>query len=317
MIVSTTDELTEEHLQEFYKKNGEQIVSYFNIEEIDTEVSKKVEILITFGNDLTAENLDRFPRLRWIQLLSVGLEDLPFEAIKQRQIFVTYVRGIHAIPMTEFVIGGMLHFAKHFHRYIELQKQQVWDRDNLVGELNEGQLLIYGTGAIGSELARKAKLFNMTVHGVNSLGKQVAPFDEVFTMEQSFNRIGDYDYVAIILPLTPTTKGIFSEDVLIQLNKDAVLINVGRGGLMDEDALYNILNEKKIKGAILDVFIEEPLPKGHPFWELENVVVTPHMSAKSGRYIDRCMEIFNQNYTEFMTQERFNMINVVNLDRYY
>ncbi len=317
MIVSTTDEILEHHLQEFVEKFKDEILVYPNIEAIPNNIDQEIEVLVTFGNDLTAENLNRFPKLRWIQMLSVGLEDLPFEAIKEREIHVTYVRGIHAIPMSEFVIGGMLHFEKHFHRYIQLQRKQIWDRDHLVGELNGRSLLIYGTGAIGVELARKAQFFNMTVHGVNTLGKPVTSFDEVFTVEESFNRIGGYDYIAIILPLTPKTKGMFSEETLSQLKKEAVLINVGRGGLMDEEALYNILKEKKIKGAILDVFVNEPLPKGHPFWELENVVITPHMSAKSNRYLDRCMEIFVENYEKFKDCNLDLMINKVNLDRYY
>ncbi|WP_096437047.1 D-2-hydroxyacid dehydrogenase [Alteribacter populi] len=317
MIVSTTDEILDHHHEKVKKETGEEIYTYPHIDAIPAEIEKDIEILITYGNDLTDRNILRYPNLKWIQMLSAGLEDLPFSTLRKQGLLVTSAKGIHAIPMSEYIIGGMLHFEKHFHRYLHLQKNQEWERETLVGELNDQSVLIYGTGTIGVKIAEKAKFFDMKVHGVNTSGRPVAPFDHVHTLEQAEKKVHEYAYVVIVLPSTKETKGTFSGDYLQKLHKDAVLINVGRGDLIDEDALVDLLNERKIRGAILDVFQTEPLPKGHALWTLENVIITPHMSAKSHRYLGRCMDILLSNYKKYQCEQPDEMINRVDLSRHY
>ncbi|WNF38558.1 D-2-hydroxyacid dehydrogenase [Bacillaceae bacterium IKA-2] len=317
MIVSTSDEILDHHHAKVKKETGEEIYAYPHIDAIPADIEKDIEILVTYGNDLTEVNILRYPNLKWVQMLSAGLEDLPFSTLRKQGILVTNAKGIHAIPMSEYVIGGMLHFEKHFHRYLLLQEKQEWERETLVGELNLQSVLIYGTGSIGIKIAEKAKFFDMTVHGVNTSGRYVAPFDHVLTLEQAEKRLHEYAYVVIVLPSTKETKGIFSRDYLQNLREDAVLINVGRGDLIDEEALVDLLNQRRIRGAILDVFQSEPLPKGHPLWSLDNVIITPHMSAKSHRYIGRCMDILITNYKKYQCEEVDEMINLVDLSRYY
>jgi phosphoglycerate dehydrogenase-like enzyme len=317
MIVSTTDEILDHHHAKVKEETGEKIYAYPHIDAIPTEIEKDIEILVTYGNDLTERNILRFPNLKWVQMLSAGLEDLPFSGLRKKDILVTSAKGIHAIPMSEYVIGGMLHFEKHFHRYLHLQEKQEWERETLVGELNDQSVLIYGTGAIGVKIAEKAKFFDMKVHGVNTSGRAVTPFDHVLNLKEAEKKVHEYGFVVIVLPSTEETKGIFSRDYLQKLHKDAVLINVGRGDLMDENALVDLLKEGKIRGAVLDVFQTEPLPKGHPLWTLENVVITPHMSAKSHRYLGRCMDILLTNYKKYQSKQAEEMINKVDLSRHY
>lgn len=317
MIVSTSDEILDHHLAKVKKETGEKIYTYPHIDAIPVNIEKDIEILVTYGNDLTEQNILRYPNLKWIQMLSAGLEDLPFSALRKQDIIVTNAKGIHAIPMSEYVIGGILHFEKHFHRYMHLQKKQEWERETLVGELNHQPVLIYGTGSIGIKIAEKAKFFDMTVHGVNTSGRHVAPFDHVLTIEEAEKKVHEYAYVVIVLPSTKETKGIFSRDYLKNLHEDAVLINVGRGDLINEEALVDLLKQRRIRGAILDVFQTEPLPKGHQLWTLENVIITPHMSAKSHRYIGRCMDILITNYKKYRSEQTDGMINLVDLSRYY
>ncbi|PSL46992.1 phosphoglycerate dehydrogenase-like enzyme [Salsuginibacillus halophilus] len=318
MIVSTTDEWTKAQIRTFAEVTDEPMHIYTNIEQIPDEVKAETTILITFGNDLTSENVPLFKKLKWIQLLSAGLEDLPFNELRTLNPIITNARGIHTRPMAEYTLGAMLYFEKHFDRFLSLKKKKTWDRDRLVGELIEQKAIVFGTGAIGQSVAASASYFDMVVHGVNTSGKAQDPFDEVFTLEDGLARINDYAYVILVLPLTPDTHGLFSEEVLKRLNDDAVLINVGRGGLVDEDALVDMLTKRKIKGAALDVFIEEPLPKEHPFWELENVLLTHHMSAKSAHYLTRCMDILTKNLTAVRRgASDLELINYVNLTNRY
>ncbi|MDV2582177.1 D-2-hydroxyacid dehydrogenase [Alkalibacillus haloalkaliphilus] len=318
MIVSTTDEIIDRHQEQVQSALGFEITTYPHIDAIPEEVASRVEILITYGNDLTDENVLRFRKLKWIQMLSAGLEDLPFEQLVKQDVMVTNAKGIHPIPMSEYVIGGMLHFEKHFDRYMNMQNNQEWDREILVGELNDRKVLIYGTGAIGVKIAEKAKCFDMVVHGVNTSGRPVEPFDHVLTLEEAEEHVNEYSYVVCVLPLTDHTAGIFNQEYLEKLNENAVFINVGRGGLVDEDALVEVLNNEQIYGAVLDVFQTEPLPKGHPLWEAKNTIITPHMSAKSYRYLERCMNIFIDNYTKYKeNMPADEMVNIVDLHRHY
>ncbi|GGK34472.1 3-phosphoglycerate dehydrogenase [Caldalkalibacillus thermarum] len=317
MIISTTDEVLDHHLQRIKDHVGQDVFVYRSIEDVPADVQDQTEILLTFGNDLTTERVKNFPRLQWIQMFSAGLEDLPFSSLKQREILVTNAKGIHTVSMSEYVIGAMLYYEKHFDRFLRLKQDKVWDRETLVGELDGRSVLIYGTGTIGSKIAEKAKVFGMTVHGVNTRGALTAPFERVYTMEEAQSIVGHYEYVVLVLPSTPQTKGIISRSYLNQLNSEAVLINVGRGDVVDEDALCDLLQAGRIRGAVLDVFQKEPLPTNSRLWELDNVLITPHMSAKSYRYIDRCIDIFIKNYQCYREGHIERMINKVDLTRYY
>ncbi|GAB3794010.1 D-2-hydroxyacid dehydrogenase [Virgibacillus kimchii] len=316
MIASTTKNILDSHVKEVKKVCNEDIHIFSNIREIDYKAKQNIEILLTYGNDLNKSEIMNFPRLKWVQLLSAGIEELPFSTLKKKEIIITNAKGIHSIPMSEYVIGTMLYFEKNFTYFLKMQKNAVW-KQKTVGELYGKKVLIFGTGAIGKEIAKKANLMGMHVDGVNTKGQTHPPFSQVFTLSESFTHIGNYSYIVIVLPLTPTTKGIFSERVLQKINKSAVLINIGRGEIIDEKYLYKILKEEKIRGAVLDVFQKEPLPEEHPFWGLENVLITPHVSSESDKYIDRCIKIFKENLIAYRGGAIKKLINRVDLNRYY
>lgn len=317
MIVSSSNEITEYHCNSIYQQTGETVHVFANMEEIPLAVRREATILLTYGNDLTASTLDTFKSLHWIQMLSVGLDDLPFERLHKRGILVTHAKGIHVVPMSEYVLGTMLYFEKHFDRFLLNQRNRQWDRDTLVGELHQNSVLVFGTGVIGKEIAKKCKLFGMMVDGVNTSGREVEPFDSVFALDVAQSKLKDYSYIVIILPLTSDTYHLFSKEMLQQLHPNAVLINVGRGGIMDEEELYKILADKRIRGAALDVYKQEPLPKEHKFWELDNVLLTQHMSAKSNRYVDRCVDIFIENIKQYKHKQDRRLVNLVNLEKQY
>lgn len=295
MIVSTTDELLTRHAQLIEEKTGEPIVIYSSIDQIPFDVAKKTKILITYGNDLTVENVVGFPNLQWIQMLSAGLEDLPFSTLHERRIRVTSATGIHVNPMSEYVVMCMLHFEKDMERYRTLKEQKIFDRSKLVGELIGSETLIYGTGVIGQAVAKLLGFFGVNVYGVNTSGRPVEPFQETYAIGREKDKLASADYVISILPSTSQTRGFFSREQLELIKPEAVFISIGRGDVVDEEHVAAMLKAGRLKGAAFDVFRKEPLPPESPLWECENLILTPHMSAKSIYYIDRCVDIFIKN----------------------
>lgn len=258
------------------------------------------EILITYGEDLTDEIIARCVQLKWIMVISAGLELMPFEAIAERGILVTNARGIHKIPMAEYTLGLILMFSR---RFVELYQNQIegkWDRTIRIDELNGQTLGVVGAGAIGSEIAKRAQAFGMKTLGVATRLREQEEFDEMFDRRGLDDVLRRSDYLVVITPLTEETKGLIGEREIALLPANAVLINISRGAVVDEAALLHALQNRLIRGAGLDVFHEEPLPETHPFWGLDNVVLTPHLSSRSPKYMERAQEIFRQNLAVYL-----------------
>lgn len=320
VIVSATMEILPEHQARILDETGEIIRTYPSVYEIPQPVADETEVLVMFGNHLRDKHsapfpIGNFPKLKWIQLLSAGIEALPLQAVQARGICVTNASGIHVIPMSEYVLYCMLHFEKDMERYRSLKQRKVFDRTKLAGELSGREVLIYGTGTIGQAVARVLNLFGVKVCGVNTTGRPVDPFLATFSLEQAEQVIGSADYVISLLPSTTRTRGLFSRDYLSRMKQDAVFISIGRGDVVDEESVAEMVRAGKLKGAAFDVFRQEPLPPTSPLWECENVILTPHMSAKSIYYIDRCVDIFIRNLLAFRSGKP--MENVVDLSREY
>lgn len=309
MIVSTTDELLPHHAERIAREIGEAPLVFSAMAEIPADVAEKAEILITFGDDLAVENLQRFPNLKWIQIIQAGVEKLPFRYLHERGVRVTNASGIHVVPMSEYVVLCMLHFEKDMERYRALKEQKKYDRTKLVGELMGREALIYGTGVIGKAVAEVLKVFQVKVYGVNTSGRPVEPFLQTFALGEEGEVYERADYVISILPSSPQTRGLFSAERLERMKPEAVFISIGRGDVVDENHVVEMLKQGRLRGAAFDVFQQEPLPEDSPLWDCENLILTPHMSAKSIYYIDRCVEIFLHNWKAFRNQTP--MINVV------
>jgi len=277
---------------------------------------ESAEILITYGEDLNDERINKAHNLKWIMVVSAGVEKLPFEAIKQKNILVTNARGIHKTPMAEYTIAMILQVSRKSKQLIENEKQEIWDRTIKMMEIKGKVITIIGTGAIGSEIARLAKAFHMKTVGVNRSGHNCEWFDEVFSVNEIDQAIGQSDFVVSVLPSTPETYHLLKEDHFVKMKKEAVFISIGRGNVVDENALIKVLKAGEISHAVLDVFEHEPLPKGHPFWNMENVTVTPHISGLSSLYQPRGFEIFEYNLEQYLSGEN-NFKNIIDLDRRY
>jgi phosphoglycerate dehydrogenase-like enzyme len=268
------------------------------IEEAKTALSE-AEVLVTYGEDLTPALIQSCTKLKWIQVISAGLEKMPFASIAEREIIVTNARGIHRIPMAEYVMGMILQIVRRFPQFYDLQQKSQWDRSVRIEEANGKTLGLLGVGAIGSAIAEKAKVFGMRVIGMNTSGKPVPYVDETVSRDGMDRILAESDFVAVIVPLTPGTHNMIGERELNLMKKTAWLINVARGEVIDSLALVRALAEERIGGAVLDVFPEEPLPSDHPFWTAKNCLLTPHVSARSPKYMERAMEIFLENLKAF------------------
>ncbi|MDR4887555.1 D-2-hydroxyacid dehydrogenase [Fredinandcohnia sp. QZ13] len=276
------------------------------------------DILLTYGEDLTPEHIEMANNLKWIMVISAGLELMPFQAIKEKGILVTNVRGIHKIPMAEYTLSMMLHVTKKNMIIVEQQKSKSWDRLTHfpVGELHGKTIGILGVGAIGGEIARLAKAFNMKTIGVNRSGNKHEYIDEMVQFDKLNYICEKADYLVSVLPSTNETKYILNDTHFDRMKKESVFINIGRGDLVKDEVILRAIQSNKIAHAVLDVFEQEPLPSDHPFWTLENVTVTPHISSKSKFYQPRSFEIFEKNLHIFK-QGGSEFINKIDLNRGY
>ncbi|WP_102347628.1 D-2-hydroxyacid dehydrogenase [Bacillus sp. Marseille-P3661] len=277
---------------------------------------KNAEVLITYGEDLNDEIIDSAQKLKWIMVLSAGIEKLPFEAIKRKGILVTNAKGIHKTPMAEYTISMMLQVARNTKKIIENEQHRNWDRSVKMVELAEKTITILGTGAIGSEIARLAKAFRMNVLGINRSGKLPEFFDEVFTLDKSVKAFENSDFIVSVLPSTSETQQLFTRDLFKLMKKQPIFINIGRGDVVEESVLLEMLQTGNISHAVLDVFEKEPLAESHPFWKLENVTVTPHISGLSSHYQPRGFEIFEYYLQQYISGNK-QYKNIIDLDRGY
>lgn len=286
-----------------------------NIEQAERDLGE-AEVLITYGEDLTESHIRKAKKLKWIMVVSAGMDEMPFEAIDRAGILVTNARGIHAVPMAEYSMHMMLHTARQTKIVQQQEKEHRWDRSPVMTELHEKNLVIVGAGAIGTEVARLAKAFRMHTTGINRSGSQPDFFDTIVTIDHLEEALKKADFIISVLPKMPSTDNLFSTEVFKKMHKEAVFINIGRGNAVDEGALIQALDNDEFRHAVLDVFKEEPLPAVHPFWDHPDITVTPHLSGISPQYQPRAMEIFEENLKVYINKEG-EYINKVNPSKGY
>jgi phosphoglycerate dehydrogenase-like enzyme len=235
------------------------------------------------------------PRLRWVHSRAAGLEQTLFPELIESEVILTNGSGVFSPSLGEFVLGAILYFAKDFRRMIRNQMVGVWQQFDIT--MIAGQTLgIVGYGSIGRAVAARARALDMHVLGlrrhVSQQSKQDSLIDQVYGPEQRLEMLSRCDYIVITLPLTEQTRGFIAEGEFAVMKKTAVVINVGRGPAIDEGAMVKALAENRIRGAALDVFDQEPLPQGHPFYAMENVLLSPHCADHTPDWLDDAMRFF-------------------------
>lgn len=315
-ILSTTN-MSEKHQQRLSKQFPQHRFIYAANPEEGRSALTEADVLVAFGNGIGEETLDEAPRLKWIHVMSAGLETLPFPKLQDRGILLTNVRGIHAIPMAEYTFAAMLHISRRMGELAQAQREKRWAKRLRVTELWDKTLGIVGVGAIGREIARRAKVFGMYTLGVNTDGRSVEGVDETWATHDLKKVLARCDFVVVAVPLISSTRRLIDREAIASMKETAYLINVARGPVVDEAALVEALEQKRIAGAVLDVFDEEPLPEDHPFWTMDNVMVTPHISGLSPMYMTRGVDLFIENLSYYTRGEIEKMQNVIDVTRQY
>ncbi|OJH38781.1 D-2-hydroxyacid dehydrogenase [Cystobacter ferrugineus] len=255
--------------------------------------------------------LPRARSLRWIHALSAGVENLLFEELIQSPLPLTNSKGVYSGSLGEFALAAMLFFAKDLRRLVRQQSEARWEQFSPV-ELRGQTLGILGYGDIGRAVAERARPFGMRVLACRrqpSRSAGDALVDELYPLERRREMIASSDYLLLALPHTSGTHRLMGELELGAMKPGAVLINIGRGGTVDEQALVKALEEGRLRGAALDVFESEPLPMGHAFWRLDNVLLSPHCADQTPTWREDAVALFLKNLERFDKGEP--LLNVV------
>lgn len=316
MFILSTTRLTDEIEQQLKEDFDDQTFKFCNnVDEANAFLSD-VEILLTYGSDIRVEQLEKAKNLKWIMVLSAGIDKLPKDLIKERNILITNVRGIHKTPMAEYALSMLLNYYRNNYTFAENQKKKIWDKGVKPRELAGSTLTIVGAGSIGEELARLGQAFQMKTIAVTNTGGSRPYFDEIYQNDTLEDALKVADIVVSILPSTEETKGYYQEQQFQWMKNSAVFLNMGRGTAVAEETLLNALDNGEIAHAILDVTPVEPLPKDSLLWSHEKVTLTPHISGGSTNYIPRAMDIFRENLVEFLKKGTV-VTNKINLDKGY
>ncbi len=306
--------LPKEHQQQYLREEFPDVQFHFTYK--DKTHLPDAEILVTYGEDITAEDIRAANKLEWIMVASAGVDKMPHEAIVERGIVVSNVKGIHKIPMAESVLAHILALKRSLPFIYENQRNSEWSRRARSSELGGSTALIIGPGAIGSEMGRLLQAFGVQTIGCNRSGEASEYMEETVSFEGIMEVLPAADIVISVLPSTKETRHILKREHFKAMKNDALFMNFGRGDLFEEEILIEALEQGEIGHAVLDVFAQEPLPENHPYWNMSNVVVSPHISSHSGNYIERALEIFVPNLKKWLAEEN-DPTNMVSMEKGY
>jgi len=271
----------------------------------------EAEAVATFS--LSDDQLDA-AALEWVQALSAGVGSYDRDALADADVALTNLSGVHAEPIAEQTLGYMLTFARGLHVGQRQQADGQWLRYH-GSELKGKTVGVVGVGAIGSRVAELADAVGMDVVGIKrDPGTPPAAADRLDALhgpDGLYDVLQDSDYLVLACPLTDDTEGMIGSDELRTLGRESYLVNVGRGAVVDQDALVRYLKADALAGAALDVFETEPLPEDSPLWDLPNALVTPHQSGTTPKWPERSAEIIGENYQRLRDGDRDGMRNRV------
>jgi phosphoglycerate dehydrogenase-like enzyme len=294
-------------------------------EGLTDEAVEDVEVLLRgwLSSDAFDRLLARAPRLTWVHSASAGVERALTPAARSRGLVITNARGVFSRPIAEYVLMMILAVSRRLPGLLELQRERTWQPLEGV-ELRDVTVGIVGLGSIGRAVGALATAFGCRVVAVRRRADEGSRPSATDDESRSFGEVmldrvggpellpellGESDFVVLAAPLTPETQNMIDADALAAMKPSAWLVNIARGALVDDRALLNALRDGQIGGAVLDTFRDEPLPPTSPFYDLANVIVTPHTSWSSGRVLDRSVELFCENLRRYASGEP--LLNVV------
>ena len=268
------------------------------------------DVLLCFSPPMADHVVAEAPKLKWIQALGTGVDNIVDLPSLGKEVVVTNVRGIHGAPVAEATIAYMLSLARDMPRSVHSQDRNTWDRHP--AKLLTGKTVgIYGVGLIAEYLAPILKALGMTVIGLSGTPRPQAGFDRMVARTDLIALAPELDYLVALAPLTEETRHVIGDKVFAAMKPSAYLVNVARGGVVDEPALIKALESGQIAGAALDVFAEEPLPSSSPLWQTKNLTLFAHLGGYSEGYEDRAMPTIAGNMAKFLNNDLKSMINIV------
>ena len=265
------------------------------------ELLGQAEVLFDFDRAHLRDLPAVAPRVRWVQSTSSGIGQMVKRVgLDKTGIVITTSSGVHARPLADFCLMAMLMFAKDYVRMEREKKAKHWER--YCGEELTGKTLaIVGLGRVGQEVARHGKRMDMRVVGMRRSDTPVEGIDGMFDRDQLRDVLGETDFLVLAAPHTPETEGMIGADEIAAMKRGAVLINIGRGQLVDEPAMIRALEEGHLAGAALDVFSAEPPPADSPLWDMPNVIISPHSASTVRQENARITEIFCDNLERYLS----------------
>jgi phosphoglycerate dehydrogenase-like enzyme len=266
----------------------------------------------SLAGDLLREVYRLCPRVQWVHTRSAGLDNILFPELIESPVPLTNGTGVFSPSLGEFALAGILYFAKDLRRMVRAQEAGVWEQFDIT-EIIGQTVGIVGYGDIGRAVASRVKAMGMRVIAVKRSGPPLYNVDPLVERIYRPDQLGEFlpqcDYVVAAAPLTEATKGLIGREAFAAMKTSAVVINLGRGPVIDEAAMVEALAGGRIKGAVLDVFDNEPLPAGHPLWGLKNVLLSPHCADHTPDWLERAMQFFVDQFGRFVKGEP--LMNVV------
>lgn len=229
------------------------------------------------GNSLFLSHpIERFANLKYIQLTSAGYDRVPMDYVREYNIEIHNAKGVYSVPMAEFAIAGVLQLYKQSRFFECNQKKHVWEKNRNILELQGKNVCIVGCGDVGTECAKRFRAFGCRIMGVNRSKRESALYDTIVGLDEMNKVVEKADILLLTIALTDETRHLINQNILNKLKETAIIVNLSRGEIIDTEALID--NLSRIRGAVLDVFEEEPLSAENVLWGMENVILTPHNS---------------------------------------
>ena len=288
-----------EHIEQIREAAPDYTITSSSADKLDAEQLRSAEIVCGWHPSLS-QVIEDGSKLKWVQTSSAGIDRLPLDELEKQGVFVTSASGIHPISMAETFFAMLLAFSRNLHHAIRHQAKREWSPSQQYEQLAGKTIGIIGVGTIGTEMARLAQAFGMHVLGVRRSGAPVTVVDEMMSMDGLDEVLSRSDVIVNVLPYTDATHYLFGAERFKLMKPNALFFNFGRGPSVDTDALVTALQDGTIAGAGLDVFETEPLASDHPLWEMDNVIITPHIGGWTDQYKQKMLDIFLPNLRAFV-----------------
>ncbi|CAN7383654.1 D-2-hydroxyacid dehydrogenase [Mesorhizobium sp. LjNodule214] len=289
--------------------------SYGALPEMIERVAAEVVYSIRFDGTprYPRQALTESPTVKWVSIGGSGTDHLG--SWDPKRLTVTNSAGVAAGMLAEYALGAMLSFSLDLRGFERRQQAHLWGGGGRVEPIEGKTVLIIGLGKTGTAVAGRAQAMGMRTLGIRARPKPMDCLDEVHGPDALLALLGRADFIVCCVPLLPSTRGLLGKAAFAAMKPSAVLIDISRGGVVDEAALLEVLDGKRIKGAALDVFATEPLPADHPLWGYDNVAVTPHCAAVYDGWDVKSVRMFADNLARY--RSGVPLENVVNPERGY